>query len=262
LCVVRGATEVECRFRTAASPIRYVCDVSGVVVDKIDQDVVFSGQHLPGMNNDDVGFVNISDSRIGFVVPQIFTTFVNAIRVDLKDIGLMEIPLRESFKIGRVELMEIMFNPRLTTIHSNAFPGGAQLRELSLSRNAIANIHENAFAGLNRLQFLFIVGNRIHTLPMNLFRPLPILEWVYASENQLKTIFTQQFRYNPQLRQLAVSNNRINAIERSFMEPIQRISVVNLIGNLCIDFAFVFHITRNQSIIDNLTPCYDNFDLL
>jgi Leucine-rich repeat (LRR) protein len=261
-CFIEASTEIECLFRTAASPIRYVCDISGVVVDKTSQEVVISGQHFPGMTNDDVGFVNVSDSTIGFVMPQIFTTFPNAIRVDLKNIGLTEIPLRESFKLARVELMEIMFNPRLTSIHSNAFPGGAHLRELTLSRNAIAHIHENAFVGLNRLQFLFIIGNRIHTLPLQLFRPLPILEWVYASENQLTTIFGQQFLHNPLLRTLAISNNRINAIERNFMEPTPRISVVNLIGNLCIDFAFVFHITRNQSIIDNLAPCYDNFDLL
>jgi Leucine-rich repeat (LRR) protein len=262
LCAVEAISEVECDFRVITSPNRYICDVIGANIDKIDQEVVFTGIHLPGRSNDDVNIVNISNSNIGFVIPQIFTTFPSLIRVDLTRIGLTEIPLRETFKIGRVEIFEIMFNERLTTIHSYAFPGASNLRELNLGRNAITNIHENAFYGLSRLQFLFLIGNRIQTLPMNLLKPLPILETLSLSENQISTLFTRQFVHSSRLIRIGLASNRLNAVERDFMEPMSSLSSMNLSNNQCIDFAFIFHIHRNASIVEALTPCYDNFDLL
>lgn len=260
--VAEARTEVECHFRVATSPNRYICEVSDAFVDKTNQEVVFTGAHLPGRSNEDVNFVNISNSNIGFIIPEIFTTFSNLLRVDLTRIGLTEIPLRESFKLGRVELLEIMFNERLTTIHSYAFPGASNLRELQLGRNSISNIHENAFFGLSRLQFIYLLGNRLHTLPINLFRPLPIVETISLSENRITTIHGRQFFYNSRLIRIGIASNQLNAIERNFMEPISSLSSMNLSNNQCIDFAFIFHIFQNASIIEAFTPCYDNFDML
>jgi Leucine-rich repeat (LRR) protein len=259
---VETLTSVECNFRNTGSSNRYVCEVSDVTIDKVDQDVVFIGAHLSGMTNDDVTFVNISNSNIGFIIPQIFTTFPNLLRVDLIRIGLTEIPVRESFKLGRVELFEIMFNERLTTIHSYAFPGASHLRELQLGRNAISNIHENAFYGLSRLQFLFLLGNRIHTLPLNLFKLVPLIETLSLSENQIETIFGRQFFYNSRLVRIGIASNRLNAIERNFMGPMSSLTSMNLSNNQCINFAFVLGITSNASVIQAFGPCYDNFDML
>ena len=160
--------------------------------------------------------------------------FLDIVRLDLKNIGMSESLLRESSQIGRVywKLCSTQYNP------IERFP-----RWSSSSRAPIRQKFRRVYSQK------FVCQTRPNSKSSH--------NWKSPSYHR-----RQLFLNNPRITTVSISNNRLNAIVRNFNGPTPRMSVVNLLGNECVDFAFVFRFADNQTNINNLRPCYDYFDLL
>lgn len=55
----------------------YECYLDNITVLEIPENVTFTGQHLPNRTNADVDIVQVANSNMPVVIPQIFETFSN-----------------------------------------------------------------------------------------------------------------------------------------------------------------------------------------
>lgn len=255
---------VECQFSVPFGSTNYLCDVEGIEFsgDDESQSFVFTGMHLPGRSNEHVTLVVIQNSRVPFVISQIFSTFPNLLQLNYNGGGLRRIQSNAVVDATRLQIFTARNNPELSAIHSNAFSGGSNLLQVILSNNFIQNIHENAFVGLQRTRVINLTNNQIRKLPENVFRPARRLQTLFFRNNQIDTLYASMFAYNNIMHQIELQDNRINAIDRKFFDPIRELTWLMLLRNVCADRTFVFGTTDEQVIAEGLAPCFENFDRL
>lgn len=253
---------IECQFSVPAGTVNYLCEVAGIEFsgDNETQNFVISGTHLLARTNDHVTHMTIHNSQVPFVISQIFRTFPNLIHLIYLGGGLTRIQSDAVVDARRLEIFTARFNPRLTKIHSNAFSGASNLAQLILNNNSIHDIHERAFVGIQRVRVINLTNNQIRELPEDVFKPARRLQTLMFRNNQLDTLYASMFSHNNIMHQIELQDNRINAIDRKFFEPIREVFWLMLLRNVCADRTFVFGVTDEQIIEDELEPCFVNFE--
>jgi Leucine-rich repeat (LRR) protein len=210
------------------------------------------GQHLPGLHNDDVTFVNLTLSEVLFVPSQVFAVFPSITRADIRS-GVNQIQ-PNAFKDSRSLTHLYLSNNILTAIPAVAFAGASNLRILFLDSNSISNIHQNAFSGLNHVVTLNLGNNQIRDFPPNVFRPLIRLQAVFLQLNQISRLDGNLFAYNQQMHQLSFEGNQIEAIDRRFLEKIPTARIFNFLRNDCVNLMFFF--VTSEALEQGLSECF------
>lgn len=252
---------VECRFSVPSGTQNYLCEVSSIDVFREGQKFVFGGVHSIGRDNADVTHVTIFNSRVPFVITEIFETFPSLIHLNYHGGGLRQIQSNAVVDAQRLEIFTARHNPLLTAVHSNAFAGATNLVQLILSNNSIDSVHENAFVGLQRVRAINLTNNFIQKWPQNLLRPARRLQTLMFRNNRIETVYATMFAFNNIMNQIELQDNRINAIDRRFFEPIRELTWLTLNRNVCVDRGFMRGVTANETIVrDELRVCFENFD--
>lgn len=237
----------------------YTCQISGIILpDNENANINIGGQHIPGMNNNQVQRVQIFFALTPIIIPQIFTTFQNLRELSILSVGLTRIQPNAFANAGSLTHLGAIGNPQFTTIPQNAFTG-SNLISLDLFGNSIEFIHENAFNGIPTLEEFVMDQNFIRQFPVNVFLPLPRLNLINFSDNPLGSIDGRIFANHPNLQSLLLTRCGINAIGRNFLDGMPNLGFLNLVGNLCINEFFVIHGTVTPDVVrQRLSTCFDN----
>jgi Leucine-rich repeat (LRR) protein len=254
---------VVCEFVEDARDGSYACELSGItIVNDINQNFTIGGTHLSGRTNDDVLTVNIVFADIPFVFKEIFETFANVRRLTVNKGGLITFQPRAFFKATNLLMIELSQN-FLPTLYPHAFIGATNVEILFLSDNSVQMIDEHALVGLNSLVLLHLNANQIAEFPLNLLRPAIRLTAIVAANNIFTRLNGDVFARKYQINQVSFARNQINAIERSFLDNLNGINILNFSANRCIDSNFVLSPTVTVgNVSEALTSCFSNFDNL
>lgn len=257
--VTAQTVEITCEFVIFVND--YTCRISGAdIADSNNQNFVFVGTHTEGRSNADVQRVLILESRIPFVITQLFTTFPNLVRFQVQyDIGMRRVQSNAFANAINLRQIWIQANFGLRSIEANAFSGAPNLSYLSLSNNRIDTIHDSAFEGLRSVQFMWLNGNQIRDLNPNHLRHLEALGWFQASDNLLTTIDGKLFENNWMIQQIGFELNQISAIGRDFLTGRNQLHTFTFSGNKCADFTW-FSSTGNtiEILRERLSQCFNN----
>jgi Leucine-rich repeat (LRR) protein len=241
----------------------YSCAFMGVTIENnVSLNFIIGGDHYPDKSNDDVTYLKIEDSTIPFIFKEIFETFPNIAEMSVNRGGLVTFQKNAFFKAENLRSLWII-NNHLTVLYPHAFVGATNLRFLILNSNRIKSIDEHALVGLNSLGHLQLRDNEIEELPKNLFRPAIRFRSFYANRNNFTRINGDMFARKYQIYQIDFPLNEIDAIERSFMDNLNTINQINLLGNKCVNRFFILGTTVTfETMREALEPCFVNYEKL
>lgn len=261
LITVQGQTvNLNCNF-LLLNDDTYVCRLSQITInDNQNANIVIGGTHVTGKNDNSVASIEIVNSNIPFIVPQLFTTFPNAYLFIVISGGLTRIQRNAFLNATNLRQISIHFEQRLSSIEENAFNGASNLNELDLGENRIENLHQASFNGLRALQRLFIDYNQIRQLHQATFSQLPLLKSIIMSRNQIESLDGRIFSNNPQITTIMISQNRINALGRNILDGLTRLKNFAAIQNVCVDNSWNLSLTAEsiEIVILALEPCFSN----
>lgn len=247
-----------CRFFMADG--LYTCQLTGITIpEHQNANVMITGVHLFGNTNNHVRRVSILFSNVPLVITQLFTTFPFLQNLQIMS-GLTRIQSNAFANANHLSHVEIIENPALRTIHSNAFVGAPNLRTLDLHRNGIQTIHASAFNGLSSLQALWLDFNNIQQLPAQVFAPLTFLQKVILDDNHLTSIDGRLFANNMLMLHIDLQRNNINSVQWNFLDRNPHLNSLNMSGNICVNNNWVIGggVTKD-TIRRDLRRCFNNF---
>lgn len=256
-----NVVEISCSFTISGS--NYYCLLPIIEIEDIkNQTIVFNGQHVSGRDNENVSHVLFEPvSKIPFVLTEMFTTFPNVVEVWMMDIGLTRIQSGDFTSANCLEMLNIKNNSELTVIEANAFAGAHKLNYMELSNNSIENIHGSAFIGLGDVRQLYLRNNHIRKLPTNIFKSLKSLELLYLENNLIETLDGSVLSNNRNLTTAFFDSNKINAIGRTFLDGLEKLEVLAIRSNNCVDDLFsVYESSTIEFMHERLDKCYVNYD--
>lgn len=249
---------LNCMFFTEFS--QYTCLISNVVVaDNENQDFVIGGNHTAGRTNNDVQRLQIMFAQTPFIISKLFETFPNVQNLLIDSSGLTRIQLN-AFSNARELTTVVIIRNSIREIPARVFASSPRLRSLDMDTNRIENIDENAFDGLASLQLLYLDQNQINKLPTNVFRSLSSLRTLFLQDNQLNSLDGSIFANNPQLFQVDIERNRINAIGRNFLDGLNNLFLLTMVGNVCVSqFWSISGSVTLDSVRADLETCFSNY---
>lgn len=222
-----------CEFQVMSGTDWYACVINDVTVpDDENLEIVFVGQHLPGLDDSRVEWVDIRRSNIPFIMSELFTTFPN-LEILNHPTNLLRIHPNAFANASNLDQFSTQSNTKLQSIPANAFAGARNLRFLMIRFGGVQTIDENAFNGLENLNNLILEGQDLEQLPTNVFRALKSLRQVSLAFNRLETIHSRLFESNKNLESINFGTNRINAIERNFLDGLPLLSSLTSFQFLC-----------------------------
>jgi Leucine-rich repeat (LRR) protein len=252
------AIPVECNF--IIDWRRYTCELTGITINNdVTQTFTLSGNHTENRSNADVLAVLIQDANVPFVFKELFETFPNIERLTVTRGGLRTFQKNAFFNAKKLEIIQITEN-NITNLYPYAFIGATYASELTLRNNFIQNLHKDALVGLNNLQSLQISDNELEDIPADFFRPAIRLRALFAGDNKLKRLRGDTFIRKYQIEQISFPRSELNAIERTFIDNLNLKSLINLLGNVCVNRIFELSRSPVEVIKQVLEPCFANFE--
>lgn len=252
---------INCDFIFSTALNLYTCDIrNGPVIDNENANFVIGGQHLPGWNDAAVRRIQIVQTGIRFIIPQLAETFPNTEEYYIRFSQLNRIAPNAFANAPNLRRLEIMNNFQLEAINANAFVGIPNLDYLDLLGNQIATVHETAFNGLTSLRLLFLDLNRIKTFPVNVFRSLTNIEAIWLAGNDLQSLDGRLMANNPRMIGISLQNNHILSIQRNFLDNFPVLEFFDTQGNVCSSNSWTIggSITID-TVREGLAFCFDNF---
>lgn len=138
-----------------------------------------------------VGFLICDDDDVTDV-PQNLPPVLSVFKMNRTAVTVLR---SNSFKGLRVQILNLEYNPSLSSIQKNAFRGVTGLQSLSLEYNALSSIHAGSFNGLDSLLILSFRGNLIDLSDVgteepaqNQTQPLPSLVYLNLADNPLGSL--------------------------------------------------------------------------
>lgn len=247
-----------CRF--FVSDGLYTCQLVGVTIpENQNANIVVTGIHQLGNTNNHVQRVSILFSNVPLIITQLFTTFPFMRSLQVMS-GLTRIQSNAFANANHLDNVEIIENPRLGTIHSNAFVGAPNLRFLDLHRNGIQVIHALAFNGLPLLQALWLDDNNIQQLPAQVLSPLTSLQKIVLDDNRLTSIDGRLFANNFWMLHIDLQRNNINSVQWNFLDRNPRLNSLSMQGNVCTNNNWMIGggVTID-TVRRDLVRCFNNF---
>lgn len=106
----------------------YSCILSGIEIeDNENLNFVFAGDHLPGYDDSQVQVVEITASRVPFIITQLFTNFPNLVGLFIHDGGLTRVQSNAFNNASNLFQFTVTGTPELQEVQANAFQGASML---------------------------------------------------------------------------------------------------------------------------------------
>uniref|UniRef100_H2XMU3 LRRNT domain-containing protein n=1 Tax=Ciona intestinalis TaxID=7719 RepID=H2XMU3_CIOIN len=155
--------------------------------------------------NRNLRVLDLSNNRIAYVTPALFSSLRNLMRLHLHGNSLTIFSLH--FVVYSPYLKELTLqNNEIANLANDSFTTLGNLRSLNLSRNRISHIDSGAFAGLLNLEILDLSDNRLTVFDGSILNS-PQLNTLILSNN-----FLVRLSFNPNaasITNLDIRNNRI-----------------------------------------------------
>jgi Leucine-rich repeat (LRR) protein len=241
----------------------YECFLNAVSVpDQENWNFIFTGTHLPGQTNAGVTRINFQGSRAYFIIQQAFTTFPN-LRVYSFTAPIAGNVMRfqpNAFQNAN-NLEQIVINAAgLTNISANALVGAPVLQVLNLQNNQIAVFPNTLLDGAYRLLTCNLMQNQLTSIHQTTFARATNLTNINLNNNQLTSLPQILLAQNRLMIQFHAQSNQINAIGRRFLDNLNVLTTLNLLGNACVSQNFVNINPGNINVVHTaLQNCYNNY---
>lgn len=162
----------------------YACNLNNVEVLDPLADVVITGDHLEGQNDESVREVFLTNSRTPFMIQQIFEKFPCITLLDIQNSHLESINLPDYVQL---EILRVI-NNNISTLFNRTFFNQKQIDTIAANNLGLEEIEENTFEGAKSLNFIALVNNKITHIHPNTFRPLVNIRRINLNQNSLKRI--------------------------------------------------------------------------
>lgn len=247
---------LECNFQLSGQ-FGYICNLNGIEVIERGLNVVFGGAHIEDRTNDNVTAVIITNSNTPFVIPEIFTTFVNLDTLEIEDSRLETVSIPDTVSLRRLQVD----GNNLTRLVAGFLQSQTNLEYFSAISSNIIEIDEDAFLGLSGLHDLVLPVNHIEQIAPNTFHPLISLQYLDLETNSIASIGENLFSQSPDLHSIYLDHNNINEIAPSLTANFgEGLDFINLVGNECVSRSF--HVGTEEDLImmhNMLRACFSNF---
>lgn len=198
-----------------------------------------------------------------FVIPSIFTTFVNLREYHYTN-SLFDARVQENAFVGGIYLEEITIaNTALLNLTATGFSNAVSLRRLNLQTNAITTLPPTMLSGFVNLTHIDFSNNQIAAISETFLRANRILTSVNLNNNQLRRLPHTLLMENNLLVSFLASTNQIYQIGRRFLDNVPALTTLSLSGNECINVNWgnigaVGGPTKEQ-INTALQTCFNNY---
>lgn len=217
----------------------YYCSIEnvGVAINE-NANIAFSGKHQPGHSNLDVKGVYISNAIFPLRIPSLLNSLPNLNTITLLSLNSDFHAVKTNFfqNCKGFTDIQIIKNARLNEIQDDAFSGATDTKILNLATNRIQYVTDFSFRGLGLLEELNLSENNFFSvLPYYVLKPLLSLKTLNLERNILKGLEARDLEFNHQIETLYISSNDIFRINKTFLDPIPKLSYLDLQGNSCVN---------------------------
>lgn len=241
----------------------YECFLNTVSIpDNENLNFVFTGNHLTGHTNAQVTRLNIVGSRFFFIIRQAFTTFIN-LRIYSFTAPITGNVMRfqpDAF-LNANNLEQIIINGAgLSNITANSLFGAPNLQVLNLENNQIATLPNTLLERADRLLTCNLMQNQLTYIHNTFFARATNLTNINLNNNQLTSLPQLLLSHTRLIVQFHAQSNQINAIGRRFLNNLNALTTLNLIGNACVSQNFPNINAGNINDVHTaLQNCYNNY---
>lgn len=241
---------------------QYTCSLYNIEFDFTNPFyfIRITGEHLEGMEDDDVTFLRIFNSSMNTIPANIFNVLTNITAIEITESGsLTLLPVNFGFA-QRVSYIRIVDNSIPVIFGVPFFLIGNTLESLELRGNGITTLGADVFFGLTNLTHLSLGDNNLSVLSPRLFAPLTSLRSVFVFNNLIEVLNNRMFSNNLMLETITFGGNRIESIGPNFLNPLENLRYLWLYSNNCTDLDFEIgeDLTRGD-IRTALQGCMNNF---
>lgn len=134
------------------------------------------------------------------------------------------------------------------------------LNGLAFAEYNSPKLKNNVFTeNFKKIEYLHLLENQIKTIESDAFEHLPKLKWINLAENLIKSLPFQIFRHNPEMVYINFSNNQIVKIHHNFFSGLNKLKLVDVTDNDCVDEEFgcetcLVSVTDLKTGLSNCSP--------
>jgi hypothetical protein len=111
-----------------------------------------------------------------------------------------------------------------------------KLDGISITDCDIPTITNDFFSSdFSKIQHLSIYNSNVREIEPEAFTNLPELKWLQLTANKIEFLMEPLFKFNPKMEYLNFEDNQIKQIIPEFFDGLNRLKIVNVRGNICID---------------------------
>jgi Leucine rich repeat/BspA type Leucine rich repeat region (6 copies) len=190
---------------------------------------------------------NVANCTVERVISSDFKYMTSLVELNLFNNEISDIAEDAFVDLRSLNLLDLS-NNRLKHLSNNIFKGLTALVRLFLDRNRIESVDENSFKALEMLERLRLDNNSITILPEHLLRNVVKIEQISLSQNKLETLHRDFFDTNPRLITVLLEKNNLSVLSYTLFSNKKNLSLVNLLGNVCINSTFSTNVVSELSI--------------
>lgn len=214
----------------------YTCQLRGQHIVSEGDILPIRGDHLPGMGNANVTFLNSdSTSTIEIFPARVIEQFVNLEMVNLVD-NKMKNFTSKIINCNALNFVNLMTN-KIEKVPGGIFQNCHLLTYLNLGDNRIDTIHPGAFTGTT-LTSLFLNYNNIDVINATVFEPILNVTTLSLSRNLFLEIPDDQFMFLPKIERLSLDDNSLTAWNRQALNNLRNLLELQLQNNRIVRFEF------------------------
>lgn len=231
---VPSVQSVNCTFEIIDD--MYACQLRGQNIASEGDMLPIRGEHLPGMRNANVTFLNSdTTSTIEIFPARVIEQFVNLEMVNLVG-NQMKNFSSKIINCNALNFVNLMTN-KIEKVPSGIFQNCHLLTYLNLGDNRIDTIDPGAFNGTT-LTSLFLMRNNIDVIDPAVFEPIPNVTTLDLSNSLFIEIPDDQFVFLPKLERLLLHNNIFETWNSTTLKNLPNLIELQLQSNRIERFEF------------------------
>lgn len=209
----------------------YTCTIYQSLVLVENEPITFSGTHLAGKGTGHVIRVDITKSRIIFVISQLFHLFLGINTFSSVDGGLEKI--QENAFVNSTRLSTIVIDSSdLRSIVPGSFNTTSPITSLTIKSGNLRKIDSGVLAPLAQLQTLIITNSSIQIINESAFDTLVNVKVLNLTDNQIEFISNNTLRRLNSLVSLNLAGNLLQRLDGDwFLQNGANVVAINLRGN-------------------------------
>lgn len=188
----------------------YMCDVTGLQLNTLENIDSLTGTHLTYMSDKNVYALRIADQKTVYMPNGVGIFFPNILSLQV---------LQSNLKFLSIE----------------NFSGLEKIKDANFWSNSLENIEENTFHSMKSLEGIYLSQNSIEIVHSGTFRNLKSLKIIELQNNKIKYLPIGLFQENANLEKIVLFNNAINSIPFGLFSHLTNLKALDLINNKCIN---------------------------